>query len=400
MEQLLIKFWNFLRRHITYQHILLSLLLLALVLAHFCWPTLYSLFEKKQNYSLEIPNNTIPFLLIEREDKNVQFNSIFLAFWDIEQGKIYRDDSLPICEATGDIGQLFWTGNKQIFLCPANERGNVSIISQNPEYQVLVKPIDNSIQSIIKPSYDGKKVYEVSVNSQNGNLKIAYQTRKKNFVFETSNLEGYPEFKLVKPIFFIPNNQNPVIFCFFELKNKPNSGLGVIEGTLYKSRISWKIWKEYDENIKLDTVSYSNFYNNEMVISIAKSLHIDQLTDKKEVRDLNAANNYLSMFHTYLFGSAGSKGFMDRQGLELTEQSLESTDIQVFGDYLLLNWMPNFISNKEFYIRQVIAIKGSKTAGRIEIMDNKIRLYQDSLLVSEELGDKRYLSTRWIFPNE
>lgn len=407
------KIWIYLRNRITYQQILLALLVCIIILAYFAWPSLSELFEKKDDFVLDLPQDTIPFLILEKNNKNLQYNTIFIAFWDLEQGKIYRDDTVPLAEVIGDIGQVFWTGNKQIFLCPLNERGNITIVSQNQDYQILVKPIGSSSQTIIKPSYDGKRIYEASINPQNGNLRITYQNRNKkriannthlvenkDFVFETSNIAGYPDYKLVKPIFFIPDNMNPVIYCFFELKNSPNQGLGVLEGTLDKTGINWEIWKAYDENIQLDSVSKCNFYNNEMVVSITNKLHIDQISDEKDIRDLNSANNYLTMFHNYLFGTSNSKGFITRQDVRLTEQGFESPTLQVFDKYLLMNWVPNFISNKDFYIRQIIAINGTKSIGRIEMMEDKIRIFLGPLLISQETGDMRYLSTRWIFPNE
>jgi hypothetical protein len=394
------KIWIYLRNRITYQQILFVLLAIILILVYFTWPSLCEFFQKKPSYILDLPKDTIPFLIVEKNNQNLQYNTIYMAFWDLEQGMLYRDDTVPLAEVTGDIGQIFWTGNKQIYLCPANERGSLTIISQDSTYQIVTKSLINPNSSIIKPSADGKRVYEVMVEPQSGLLRLSYQSKNKIFTVESREIEGYPEYSIVKPIFFIPDNLNPTIYCFFQNKNTPKDGLGVIEGILIKDKITWSIWKELDENIKLSSISQCNFYNNEMVVSITDKLHIDQITDKKEIRDLNSANNYLSMFHNYLFGTSDSKGFIARQDISLTEQGFESPSLQVFDKYLLMNWTPNFISNKDFYIKQIIAINGTKSIGRIEIMDKKIRIFLGPLLISQETGDQRYLSTRWIFPNE
>jgi hypothetical protein len=386
-------------KKITYQQILASLILCLLILTYFIWPSIYGLFQKKLNFSLDLPENTIPFLIVEKDEKNLQNNILYLAFWDLEQGKINRDDTNPICEITGDINQIFWTGTKQIFLSPLNDRGTITIVNQDPSYQILVKATTKENQSIIKPSFDGRKVYELSVDSTSGILKLKYLSGKKEISIESSGIAKYPDYKLVKPIFFIPENSNPVIYCFFELKSKPKMGLGIMVGTLEKKSIIWNIWKEYNESINLDAFTSCNFYYDEIVMSNAKTLHINQFTTSNEIRDLSSANNYLSMFHQYLFGLEGSMGYMNRQGVNLTEQEVEPPSLQVFDDYLLLNWVPNFISSKEFYIKQVIALKDKKTIGRIEVMGEKIRLFQGSMLVSEEIGDKRFLSSQWIFPN-
>ena len=393
------RLWDYLRREITYQTILASFLICLLVLTYLVWPSISHLIHKKQNYSLTAPTGTIPFLMLEKE-KDMLLNTIYLAFWDVNFGKLYKDDALPICEISGQIEKIYWTGNKQIFLSPSNDRGSLKIINQDPTYQIIVKNLINPEQTLIKPSFDGRRVYELSVDPEKGKLKLNYILNKKVFSFETEQIEQFTNFKLIKPIHLIPDDLSPTFYCLFEIRNNPKKGIGVLKGRLEKQKIIWEIWNQVNETISSSNINQCCLFNNKLVFSKKEKLHVDILSRNNEIRVLSSANNYLVMFHNYIFGSSESQGFSRIQGNNLIERGIVSPAFNVFDQYLFVSWSPNFTSNENFYVKQVLAIIEDRSAGRIEVIGDKILMFQDSKLISEEIGDKRFLSSWWIFPND
>jgi hypothetical protein len=391
------KLWNYYRREITYQNILASLLVCLLVLTYLVWPSISHLIHKKQNYLLIAPPDTIPFLMLEKE-KDMLLNTIYLAFWDVNFGKLYKDDALPICEVSGQIEKIYWTGNKQIFLSPSNDRGSLKIINQDPTYQIIVKTLINPEQALIKPSFDGRRVYELSVDPEKGKLKLNYTMNNKVFSFETEKIEQFPNFKLIKPIHLVPDDLNPTVYCLFEIRNNPKKGFGVLKGRLEKQKVLWEIWNQVNETISSSNINQFCLFNSKLVFSKKEKLHVDILSNNNEIRVLSSANNYLVMFHNYVFGSSESQGFVRGQANNLIERGIVSPTFNVFNQYLFVSWTPNFTSNENFNVKQVLAIKDGRSSGRIEVIGDKILMFQDSKLISEEIGDKRFLSSSWIFP--
>jgi hypothetical protein len=274
----------------------------------------------------------------------------------------------------------------------------LKIINQDPTYQIIVKTLINPEQALIKPSFDGRRVYELSVDPEKGKLKLNYTMNNKVFSFETEKIEQFPNFKLIKPIHLVPDDLNPTVYCLFEIRNNPKKGFGVLKGRLEKQKVLWEIWNQVNETISSSNINQFCLFNSKLVFSKKEKLHVDILSNNNEIRVLSSANNYLVMFHNYVFGSSESQGFVRGQANNLIERGIVSPTFNVFNQYLFVSWTPNFTSNENFNVKQVLAIKDGRSSGRIEVIGDKILMFQDSKLISEEIGDKRFLSSSWIFP--
>jgi len=388
------------KKYFTYYHLLVLLGICCILLVFFCGLNLRKVLHKKQTFSLNLSPDTIPFLIIEDDVQNKQYQSIYLGFWDLVNAKLYRDDTLPVCDIEGELGQAYWIGNKQLILSPTSNRGNLLIRNLDPQFIIQVKTGFDYSQTLIKPSFDSQKTYYLSIDQDSGTLEFSDLLDKNFKPIKVLEIPMNPYVRLVKPISIIPDNVNPRIYCFFENKIQPEKGLGILEGKLVNRKIEWVIWKNNDETLTKESIGYCNYSLNAVLISDSRQINLFSLSQNDQKQNLASANNYFTMFRQYLFGNTGSNGFINRQGFDLVEESVSPPSIQIYKNLQFLVWNPHFTSQKEFYAKQVIAIDKTKIRGRIEVLGDKIRIFKDSILVSEESANSRFISSRWIFPDE
>jgi len=323
-----------------------------------------------------------------------------MCFWDYVQGKITRDE-VPICNITGEVLKVQWSGNNLIFLIPRNDRSKISIKDHNPVFQIEVKQLANPENDILKSSSSGNRVYKLALNPSKNDINFTISSFSKNVTYTLNDSIKNLQIRLIKPFSLDPDENNPIVYCFFDRKDPSKKGYGLVAGKFKGRSFTWTIIKEVDEDLSLNPITSSLVYSEKFIFAKQNSFLLDFFQrSNPEIRPFISSNNYIEMFSHYLFGWKGIEGIIARQGFILNEQKTESPILVQYNDNLIVSWSPNYTANKLFYAKQILAIKGEKVLGRIEIIGEKIRIYSDSIIINEKPGDIRYLGSKWILPDK
>lgn len=400
MKKVLTWLSDWLRKTITYKFLVISSIVCILILTFFIWPTIIGWINPKKSSSLDISKETIPILLLETDQNNLQHQKLYLCFWNYFSGKISRDD-VPVCDLIGEVYKIIWSGNNQIFLIPRNDRSTIIVRDHNPYFQIEVKLLNNPMQDFVKSSNSGNKMYKLVLNPSTKKINLIISNSNKSQTIEVNDTLKDTEIEMIRPFFLFSDENNPIVYCLFEKKNQTKKGWGVIKGVLTNRSFEWTIVKGIDEKIPIDSITTTYIYRDKFIFASQNSVLLQYFKQNtSNIYPLTNANNYLEMFRHYLFGWKGIEGIIARQGYNLIEQTTEPSSLGKFNDNLLISWSPNFTSNNTFYAKQILAIQGEKVLGRIEIIGEKIMIYSDSLIVNDEVGDYLYLSSKWFLPNE